>query len=219
MLRSIRSIALAAVAASPIVGGPFAAAAAQPAGNAEAGAAKAASCLACHGVNGNSANPEWPSVAGQNAAYIAEQLRMFRDGKRVNVLMSPMASMLTDEDIADIGAYYASQTPEGLEADPSYWQAGEALYRAGDRTRNIPACKACHGPAGRGNPAAGYPALRAQHSVYTIKQLNDYASEARYTDANGQKHSSRNGHMMVTIAKRLTEEDIRNLASYIQGMR
>lgn len=219
MLRSIRSIALAAVAASPLVGGPFAAAAAQAAGNADAGAAKAATCLACHGVNGNSANPEWPSLAGQNAAYIAEQLRMFRDGKRVNVLMSPMASMLTDEDIADIGAYYASQTPEGLEADPSYWQAGEALYRAGDRRRNIPACKACHGPVGRGNPAAGYPALRAQHSVYTIKQLNDYASEARYTDADGQRQSSRNGHMMVTIAKRLTEEDIRNLASYIQGMR
>lgn len=219
MLRSIRSVALAAVAASPLALGLFAAAAVQAAGNAEAGAAKAASCLACHGVNGNSSNPEWPSLAGQNAAYIAEQLKMFRDGKRVNVLMSPMASMLTDEDIADIGAYYASQTPEGLEADPSYWQAGEALYRGGDRARSIPACKACHGPVGRGNPAAGYPALRAQHAVYTIKQLNDYASEARYTDANGEKQKSRNGHMMVTIAKRLTEEDIRNLASYIQGMR
>ncbi len=219
MLRSIRSVALAAMAAGPLAVGPFASTGAQVAGNAEAGATKAASCLACHGVNGNSSNPEWPSLAGQNAAYTTEQLKMFRDGKRVNVLMSPMASILTDEDIADISAYYAAQTPEGLEADPSYWQAGEALYRAGDRARNIPACQACHGPVGRGNPAAGYPAVRAQHAVYTIKQLNDYASEARYTDESGQKHRSRNGHMMVTIAKRLTAEDMRNLASYMQGMR
>lgn len=219
MLRSIRSVALAAVAASPLAFGLFASAAVQAAGNAEAGAAKAAPCLACHGVNGNSTNPEWPSLAGQNAAYIVEQLKMFRDGKRVNVLMSPMATILTDEDIADIGAYYAAQTPTGLEADPSFWRAGEALYRSGDRARNIPSCQACHGPVGRGNPAAGYPALRAQHSVYTVKQLNDYASEARYTDASGAKQTSRNGHIMVAIAQRLTAEDIRNLASYIQGMR
>lgn len=219
MLRTMRTVALAALAAAPLTLGLFASSVASASGNAEAGAAKSAACLACHGVNGNSTNPEWPNLAGQNAAYVSEQLRLFRDGKRVNVLMSPMASTLTDEDIADIGAYFAAQTPAGLEADPSYWQAGEALYRAGDRKRNIPSCKACHGPVGRGNPGSGYPALRAQHSVYTVKQLTDYASEARYVDANGQKQKSRNGHMMVTISQRLTADDIRNLASYIQGMR
>jgi cytochrome c553 len=190
------------------------------AGDAAAGAQKAATCLACHGVNGNSVNPEWPSLAGQNARYTAEQLQMFRKAHRNNEVMVAQAQIIaSDEDVADLAAYYASLTPTGLEADPSYWKAGEALYRAGDRARSIPACKACHGPVGRGNPGAGYPAVRAQHSVYTVKQLTDYAADTRYTAADGTKHKSRNGHMMVTISRRLTAEDIRNLASYIQGMR
>lgn len=189
-------------------------------GSAEEGAAKAAVCLACHGMNGNSTNPEWPSLAGQNAIYVAEQLRLFRAGVRNNPIMMPLATTLTDDDIADLAVYYESQTPAGLEADPSYWKAGEALYDGGDTTRQIPACKACHGPVGIGNPASGYPALRAQHSVYTVKQLNDYANDTRYArpgpDATA---AARNGHMMATVAKRLTPEDIRNVASYIQGMR
>lgn len=197
--------------------------AAAVAGSAEAGAAKAGTCLACHGMNGNSSNPEWPSLAGQNGAYIAEQLKLFRAGQRSStpnaVVMTAQAAALSDQDILDIGAYYATQSPTGLEADPSYWQAGENLYRAGDAARQIPSCAACHGPVGRGNPAAGYPALRAQQSVYTVKQLEEYATSSRYADLAGNTHASRNGHMMVTIAKRLTKEDIRDLASYIQGMR
>lgn len=188
-------------------------------GSAEAGAGKVTICLACHGVNGNSTNPEWPSLAGQNAAYTSQQLVAFKDGKRVNPLMTPQAQMLAAQDIADVAAYYAQQTPAGLEADPSYWKAGEALYRSGDTQRGIPACMACHGPAGRGNPAAGYPALRAQHAVYTTKQLNDYASENRYRDAAGNVNAAPNAAMMVAVAKRLTPEDIRNVASYMQGMR
>lgn len=192
-------------------------------GSVEAGAGKAAVCLACHGLNGNSTNPEWPNLAGQNAAYIAEQLKAFRDGKRAGtpnaLVMMTQAATLTDEDIADIGAYYAAQTPTGLEADPSYWKDGEALYRGGDHGRQIPACMACHGPVGRGNPAAGYPAVRAQHSVYTVQQLNGYADGSRYKDLAGGTQNTRNAHMMVTVAKALTAEDIRNLASYIQGMR
>ena len=188
-------------------------------GSAEAGAAKATVCGACHGPNGKSTNPEWPVLAGQNAAYIAEQMHLFQKGQRVNALMSAQAAALTDEDIADLSAYFSSQLPEGKEADPSYWKAGEKLYRGGDRVRNVPACKACHGPVGRGNPGAGYPAVRAQYSVYTVKQLTDYASEARYRDAAGKVQGSRNGHIMVTIGRRLTANDIRDLASYIQGMR
>jgi cytochrome c553 len=188
-------------------------------GSAEAGANKAATCLACHGPNGNSVNPEWPSLAGQNAAYIEEQTKLFRANKRLNPNMNPQVAGLSDEDIADIAAYYASQVPTGLEADPSYWRDGEKLYRSGDAKRNIPACKACHGPVGRGNPGSGYPAVRAQHSVYTVKQLNDYAAENRYRDSEGKVHSARHSRMMVDISKRLTAEDIRNLASYLQGMR
>ncbi|MGQ0834227.1 MAG: c-type cytochrome [Gammaproteobacteria bacterium] len=187
-------------------------------GSAEEGAGKAAVCLACHGMNGNSTNPEWPNLAGQPAVYTAEQLRLFRATVRNNPVMVPLAATLTDDDIADLAVYYETQTPAGLEADPSYWKAGEALYRNGDSERQIPACIACHGPVGRGNLAAGYPALRAQHSVYTVKQLTDYANDARYR-VESADIEARNGHMMSTIAKRLTAEDIRNLASYIQGMR
>ncbi len=210
---------------APLAALAFAAAlpAAYAQGSADAGAAKAGVCIACHGPNGNSTNPEWPNLAGQNAAYIAEQLKLFRAGQRSStpnaMVMTAQAAALSDEDIADLGAYFATQTPSGLEADPSYWKAGEALYRAGDQARELPACMACHGPVGRGNPAAAYPALRAQHSVYTAQQLTEYANAARYKDAAGASHDTKNAHMMETIAKQLTAEDIRNLASYIQGMR
>ena len=187
-------------------------------GKAADGATKAVICSSCHGQNGNSVNPEWPRLAGQSAVYIAEQLRLFRSGVRDNLIMKPLAATLSDQDISDLAVYYEAQTPTGLEADPSYWQAGQALYLRGDRAHEIPACVACHGPVGRGNLAAGYPALRAQQAVYTVKQLNDYASGARYSAANATQ-ASRNGVMMLTLAKRLTPEQIRDVASYLQGMR
>ena len=178
-------------------------------------------CTACHGVNGNSSNPEWPNLAGQNAAYIREQLAMFKARKRVNEIMYPIVSTLTDQDFADLAAYFSTQTPAGLEADPSYWKAGQALYVSGEPARKIPACVACHGPAGQGNPGAGYPALRAQHSTYTVKQLQNYLTQNRYRDPSDPAivHQTRNGAMMTTIAARLTPEDIRNVASYLQGLR
>jgi cytochrome c553 len=179
-------------------------------GKAEAGATKAVVCQACHGANGNSTNPEWPSLAGVGADYIADQLKNFKEGKRTNPVMMPNAMGLSADDMADLGAYFDSLTNTGLEADPSYWQAGEKLYRGGDQARAIPACMACHGPTGRGNEPAKFPALRGQQSVYVVKQLNDYASGARTTGPNG---------IMQTIAKRLSPEDMRNLASYLQGIR
>lgn len=181
-----------------------------PAGSVEAGAAKAAVCTACHGANGNSVNPEWPSLAGLGADYIAEQLSNFKSGKRNNAVMASMVAALSPDDYADLGAYFNSLTNTGLEADPTYWEAGQKLYRGGDQSRGIPACMACHGPTGAGNGPAKFPALRGQHSVYVIKQLNDYASGARTTGPN---------NIMQTIAKRLTPEDMRNVASYVQGMR
>jgi cytochrome c553 len=195
---------------------------AMAAGSAEAGAAKAATCIACHGAAGNSVNEQWPSLAGQNAAYIVGQLKHFHDKTRVNDngVMAGMAATLSDQDMQDLGAYFSQQTPAGLEADPSYWKAGENLYRGGDRTRAIPACMACHGPVGRGNPAAGYPVLRAQHAVYTVKQLGDYAADKRYTrNDKGDSNGGPNAEIMHTIASRLSQQDIRNLASYVQGMR
>lgn len=187
-------------------------------GKAEAGATKSAVCSSCHGPNGNSTNPEWPRLAGQNAVYVAQQLRLFRSGVRNNPIMKPLAASLSDQDINDLAVYYQAQTPSGLEADPSYWQEGEALYIRGDGTKEVPACVACHGPVGRGNLLAGYPALRAQQSVYVVKQLNDYASGARYTGPDVLKLNP-NAAMMLTIAKRLSPEQIRDVASFAQGMR
>ena len=214
----LAALAVATLAVLPATARADAAAAA--AAHAEAGAAKAAVCAACHGANGNSVNPEWPNLAGQGVAYTTEQLKLFRAGHRNNLVMYPLAMALTDEDIRDLAAYFARQTPTGLEADPATVKAGEALYRGGDRARNIPSCASCHGPRGVGMTTAGYPTLRGQHATYTIKALNDYATEQRYVDVNtGEKTRSRNGHMMTSIAKRLTDEDKAALASYIQGLR
>lgn len=218
---------LAAAGALALAAAAFSAGAATPVltlypygdGTVQAGAAKAATCTACHGPNGNSTNPQWPRLAGQNAVYVDEQLHLFKAGVRNNAVMMPMSAMLSDKDIDDLAVYYESQTPVGLEADPSYWQAGETLYKYGDSARSIPACIACHGPVGRGNLASGYPALRAQYAEYVMKQLQDFASGARYAGAGPGKPESRNGAMMMTIAKLLTPVDMRNLASYVQGMR
>ena len=196
-------------------------------GSAEAGATVAATCQACHGANGNSANPEWPNLAGQNTAYLEHQLHLLHDGMRTGVpgdagasIMPAMAAALSDQNIEDVAVYFSIQTPAGLEADPSYWQAGQKLYRGGDRARGIPACAACHGPTGRGNPGSGYPALRAQQSMYVVKQLKAYSTGERYSkSARGTSNGGENALIMQTIAARLTPEDMRDIASYLQGLR
>jgi cytochrome c553 len=171
------------------VSGAFAGGASLGAGNIEAGAAKAVVCQACHGANGASQNPLWPSLAGLGADYIAQQLQLFKDGKRPNPVMMPNAQGLSADDMADLAAYFDSQPTPTLEADPSYWTAG---------------------PTGRGAQAAKFPALRGQQSVYVSKQLHDYASGARTTGPN---------NVMETIAKRLSEDDMRNVSAYVQGIR
>lgn len=180
------------------------------AGDAAAGAQKAVICGACHGVDGNSFNPEWPNLAGQHAEYTAAQLALFKQMVRNNPVMYPNALMLSDEDMADLGAYFEAQTVKGLEADPSSYALGEKLYRGGDASRGLPACIACHGPQGKGNGPAQYPALRAQHSVYTYNQLRAYASGERKVAGNA---------MMQAIAPKLTDDEMRALASYVQGLR
>ena len=188
-------------------------------GTLEAGSLKVATCSACHGPNGNSTTAQWPKIAGQNAVYMAEQLQLFKTGVRVNPDMLKMVSTLSDQDIDSVAVYFQAQTPVGGEADAAMVQAGENLYRFGDPAREIPACTACHGPVGRGNTLADYPALRAQFADYVAKQLNDFASGARYSGAKAGASTSRNGYMMATIAKRLNSDDIKDLAAFIQGMR
>ncbi len=186
-------------------------------GSVKAGAAKASTCFACHGPKGNSINPAFPRLAGQNAAYLVEQLRLFRSGIRQNPMMSAMASGLTDQDIDNLAVYFAAQTPTGLQADRASWKAGRALYRSGDRKRDIPACVACHGPTGRGNPAAGYPALGAQQSAYVVAQLQSYANGTRYSGPHSTT-ATPNSIMMFTIARRLSPAQMQAVASYVQGL-
>ena len=180
------------------------------AGNKEAGQAKSATCMACHGMDGNSVNPEWPNLAGQHVSYIQAQLTAFKGGVRKNDLMSPMAMILSDEDMADLAAYFSSQTAKGGETEPSKLALGQRVYRAGNVGAGVMACAGCHGPAGRGNPLAGYPSIQGQHAVYTAAQLRAFKSGARATDAN---------QMMRTIAGQLTDEEIDAVASYVQGLR
>jgi cytochrome c553 len=193
-----------------LLAGSLAAGAAWSAGTAEAGAAKSAVCQGCHGANGTSINPDWPNLAGLGADYIAQQLQNFKDAKRSNPMMSPMAAPLTADDMADLGAFFSSQTITVQEADPTSTKAGQKLYRGGDAARSVPACMACHGPDGAGVEAAKFPSLRGQQSGYFVKQLHDYASGARATGPN---------NIMQTIAARLTDDDMRNLAAYIKGIR
>lgn len=180
------------------------------AGSAEAGQAKSIVCAACHGVDGNSLNPIWPSLAGQNAAYIVRTLQAFKAGTRSNVLMDAQAKPLTDQDMQDLAAYFSSRTLRPNTADPNLVAAGERLYRGGNKDSGVGACMACHGPAGRGNDPAAYPTIGGQHAAYTAAQLDAYRSGQRTSDLN---------QMMRNNTARLTDDEIAAVSSYIQGLR
>jgi len=173
------------------------------------GKEKAAACAACHGADGNSINPLWPNLAGQHIDYIVKQLSAFKSGERQEPSMTPMATPLTAEDMADIAAFYAGQRPRLGVTDEKLLSLGQSIYRGGKKTAGVPACMACHGPRGSGNPGAGYPALSGQHPEYLVKQLNAYKNDQRSTDP---------AEMMRSVAKRLSSEEIAALASYAAGL-
>ena len=179
-------------------------------GSAEAGQAKSAVCMACHGPDGNSPSPEWPSIAGQHSSYIVHQLQSFKSGARQNDLMSPMAMILSDEDMADLAAYFSSQKPRGGETEPSKLALGQKIFRGGNVNNGVMPCSGCHGPNCRGNPLAGYASIQGQHATYVANQLRAYRAGTRQTDPN---------QMMRNVAAHLTDEEIDALASYVQGLR
>ena len=180
-------------------------------GDAEAGKDKAVTCGACHGGDGNSVNPVWPSLAGQHPTYTVAQLHAFKDGTRSEPLMLGQVMSLSDEDMRNLAVYYASMPAAAKAvADPATVDRGQRLYRGGDRDNQSSACIACHGPTGRGNPAAAYPSLKGQYATYTATQLRAYASGARQSDGSTK--------VMRDIASSLSEEDIVAVASYIQGL-
>lgn len=180
-------------------------------GDPEAGQAKAAVCAACHGMDGNSSDPQYPNLAGQSAHYIANQLAAFKSGARANPIMMGFASSLSPQDMRDVGAYFAKQEVRPGVADEALVDAGQSLYRGGDAEREIPACMACHGPAGGGNSGAPYPHLAGQHADYVQTVLKAWQNGDTWGD-------DAHAQIMPTIAKRLNDKDIVALSSYIEGL-
>ncbi len=178
-------------------------------GDAEAGKTKAAACAACHGADGNSLIPVNPSLAGQNAKYLVAQLQYFKTGERDNAIMKGMAAALSDQDMADIAAYYAAQKPKIGAADETLVHRGEQIYRGGDKEANIPACIGCHGPQGEGNPGSNYPSLAGQNSDYVRSQLYAYRKEQRVNPK---------ADIMMGVTRYMSDKDIDAVSSYIQGL-
>jgi cytochrome c553 len=181
-------------------------------GDADAGQGKAAICAACHGIDGNSAVPNWPKLGGQHSAYLERQVSLVKSGNRQVPEMMGIVAALTDEDIADIAAYYSSQPVAAGLADETLLAAGEQIYRAGIAAKDVPACMSCHGPAGRGNPLSGYPSLAGQHAVYSEKMLKGFRAGTTWGE------DDTNSITMTQVANRLTDNEIKAVSSYIQGL-
>jgi cytochrome c553 len=180
-------------------------------GDAQAGKDKSITCAACHGADGNSVNPVWPSLAGQHPTYFVEQLQAFKNGTRSEPLMLGQVMSLSDEDMRNLAVYFTGMPAAAKAvADPATVNRGQRIYRGGIRESSTPACIACHGPTGRGNPAASYPSLKGQYATYNAAQLRAYASGTRKSDGPTK--------VMRDIAAKLSEEDILAVSSYIQGL-
>ena len=194
---------VAAVAVAWLTGSAYAE------GDATAGQGKAAVCAACHGADGKAIQPAYPNLAGQHASYIAKQLTEYRDGGRVNALMTGQAANLSDQDILDLAAYYSEMPKiEGVAADENL-TLGMNIYRGGITAAEVASCAGCHGPIGMGNPRAAWPMISGQNSQYLADQLRYFRSGERANDPNG---------MMRGIAQRMTDAEIDAVANYISGM-
>jgi cytochrome c553 len=193
-------------------------------GDPTAGATKAAACAACHGLDGNATDPTlYPRIAGQSERYISHQLALFKSGERANAIMYPFASALSAQDMRDIGAYFATKKSGAGIADDTviadakspykgFYEVGQKLYRSGDTSRDIPACMACHGPTGAGNPGPAYPHVGGQQAWYTARRLQEYRTGTTTV------RDAALFNVMSTVAKSLTDEEIQSLSSYMQGL-
>ncbi|MGH8076390.1 MAG: c-type cytochrome, partial [Lysobacter sp.] len=195
-------------------------------GDVKAGAAKAGTCAACHGLDGNPTDLQYPRLAGQSERYVAQQIALFKSGERntgMAAVMKPFADALTAQDARDLGAYFATQKSgsgvaddtviaSGPNAGKKFFEVGQQLFLGGDAARGIPACLACHGPSGAGNPGPAYPHLAGQVAAYEQRRLEEYRAGVTTL------RDPQSFNIMATIAKKLTDEEIRSLASYLQGL-
>ncbi len=181
-------------------------------GDASAGQAGSAVCSACHGADGNSIMAQWPSLAGQHPGYLVRQLELIQSNARPVPEMTAIVANLSETDFSNLAAYYASQDRKIGVADEALVPVGRRIYQAGNPETGVPACMACHGPVGEGNPLAGYPALAGQQPVYTAKLL------ARFRDGEHWGEDDAPSLVMVGVAARLTDPEIEAVASYIHGL-
>lgn len=171
-------------------------------------------CGACHGPDGNSPASANPKLAGQHAAYLYKQMKNFKadaagKSERVNAIMNGMIAPYTDEQMKDFAAYFAAQKQTGGEIkNRESLELGKKLYRAGDAGKGLPACAACHGPAGAGLPAQ-YPRIAGQFAEYTEAQLKAFRLAERTNDPN---------RMMQMVAIKMTDAEIRAVADYVAGL-
>jgi cytochrome c553 len=181
------------------------------------GKALAGVCAGCHGVDGNSTVATQPNLAGMGWQYTARQLKHFKTGQRDNAIMKGFAASLSDADMKALGAYYATQKARSVGTkDMALAKTVEKLYRAGDAARGIPACAGCHSPSGAGIPGQ-YPRIGGQHAEYTLAQLAAFKSGARGKASKEDAHP--NGKMMMAIAAKLTDTEIKALAEYTAGLK
>ena len=172
-------------------------------------------CVACHGMDGNSATSVNPNLAGMPAEYISLQLAHFKSGLRANPVMQGMSANLSPEDMKLLGLYFSAQKPKPMAAkDASLLRQGQRLYRGGDATAGIPACAACHAPDGVGTPK-NYPRLAGQYSDYTYAQMKAFKAGERGSDKDGKDV---NGRIMATIAAKMTDAQMKAVAEYTSGL-
>ena len=185
-------------------------------GDAAAGKELTLTCSACHGADGNSAAATFPKLAGLGEKYLLKQMKDIRDGARPVPTMAGQVDNLSDQQLADIAAFYASQPRSGGQADPELVALGEKIYRAGVAERNVAACTACHSPTGKGNAPAGFPALAGQHADYIAAQLKAYRKG--YEDETGRTNDG-DTRIMRTTAYGLSDKEIEAVASYASGLK
>lgn len=184
---------------------------AQVVGSAEAGAGKVAVCVACHGQTGNDGVlPNAPRLGSQNEKYLLKQLEQIKTGERVVPEMTGLLNNSTEQDMADMAAFYASQDAPLGAANPELAALGASIYRGGIAEIGVAACSACHSPTGNGNAPAAYPALKGQLPAYTEKQLRDFRAGLRTND---------DAEVMRSLAKRLSDEEIAAVANFVFGLR
>lgn len=189
-----------------------AAAQAETQGDAAAGQAQSAVCAACHGPDGNSVVPQWPNLAGQHAGYFVRHMELIQSNARPVPEMTAIVANLTESDFRNLAAYFSSQAHKVGMTDKALVETGRRIYQAGNPETGVPACMACHGPIGEGNPLAGYPALAGQQPVYTAQMLTRYRSGEHWGEDDAPSL------VMVGVAARLTDREIEAVASYVHGL-